>query len=243
MTRVLIVSAHPEPQSFTASWARASAKAARSLGHDLEMSDLYAMRFDPAERAELYNRTGPFDPLKAQESGAPEDAAREAAKIEAADILIFHFPIWWFGPPAILKGWLDRALVHGRLHDVDRRFDNGLCKGKTALFCVSTGASAAEVGPRGKEGRLDLLLWPLAYTLRYLGCDVAEPLAVHGVHGYWEGPDKAELDTRLAQVLTQQAEVIAGLANRPRWAFHADTDFDETGRLRPGITPLSPFMS
>ncbi|MBV2359057.1 NAD(P)H-dependent oxidoreductase [Thalassococcus sp. CAU 1522] len=242
MATCLIVSAHPSPVSFTAAWAQASTRAARNAGYTVLQSDLYAMAFDPAERAAPSGIEGAYDPLKAQETGrVSADAAREAAKIEAAELVVFHFPIWWFGPPAILKGWCDRALIHGRLHDVDHRFDTGPCRGKTALFCVTTGAGAAEVGPGGKEGRLDLLLWPLAYTLRYCGFDIAEPVAEHGVHGYWEGADKAALDTRLAARLGAQQALIADLPNRPRWRFHPDDDFDAAGRLKPGIAPLWPF--
>lgn len=241
MTTVLIVSAHPGPDSFTAAWAAASADAAAELGHRVLTSDLYAMGFDPAERGALYGTSGSFDPLRAQQDSPPADARAEAAKIEAADIVILHFPIWWFGPPAILKGWCDRALLHGRLHDVDHRFDSGPCRGKLALCCVSTGASAAEVGPRGKEGRLDLLLWPLAYTLRYCGFDILSPESAHGVHGYWEGAEKQALDGRLARLLGAQRNLLDSIGTRPRWPFHPDTDFDSDGRLRDGIAPLSPF--
>lgn len=242
MTCVLVVTAHPGPDSFTRAWAHASEAGAKAVGHRVLTSDLYAMGFDPAERGALYGLEGSFDPLKAQQTTLPTDAAAEVAKIEAADIVIFHFPIWWFGPPAILKGWCDRALAHGRLHDVDRRFDKGPCKGKLALFCVSTGASKAEVGPRGKEGRLELLLWPLAYTLRYCGFDIATPEAAHSVHGYWEGQEKAEVEARLGKVLAGQKALIEDLPNRSRLQFHQDSDFGQDGTLREGIAPLWPYF-
>ncbi|MDU8911748.1 NAD(P)H-dependent oxidoreductase [Aestuariicoccus sp. MJ-SS9] len=242
MPRTLIVSAPPGPDSFTAAWAEASVAAAAGLGHDVTHLDLMAEGFDAVERASHYGLDGPFDPLKVQESHEPPaDVAGHVDAVRAADLVILHFPIWWFGPPALIKGWCERVLMHGHLHDVDNRFDRGLCRGKTALFCVSTGAGAAEVGPRGKEGRLDLLLWPLAYTLRYCGFDVAAPEAAHGVHGYWTGDEKAELEQRLGAVLSGQKALIDGLPDRPRLRFHADSDFDDDGRLRAGITPLWPF--
>ncbi len=243
MATSLIVSAHPDPSSFTAAWAEASAAACRAQGQSVLRSDLYGMGFDPAERAALYGSDAPFDPLKAQTGLRSPEASAEADKIAAADLLILHFPLWWFGPPAILKGWLDRCLIHGRLHDVERRFDRGPCRGKTALICVSTGASAAEVGPSGKEGHLDLLLWPLAYTLRYCGFAIAEPEAVHGVHGYWEGAEKQALETRLRATLAAQSEVIATLATRPRWQFNADSDFDDKGQLKPDARRIWPFIT
>lgn len=244
----LIVLAHPEPRSFSAAWARASATAVAAGGGQVLWSDLYAQGFDPAERAGHFPPAdGPFDVLKSQERAAaagtlPAEVAAEVEKIRAADRIILHFPIWWFGPPAMLKGWCDRALVHGALHDVDRRFDTGPCRGKEALFCVSTGARAAEAGHDGREGDIGLLLWPLAHTLRYLGIIVRAPLAVHGVHGYHKGAERDAMSARLAATLAGQAAAIAGWRERPEIRFNADTDFDADGRLKPGAPSHSPFI-
>ena len=84
----LIVLAHPEPTSFTADWARASAAAAERAGDRVLWSDLYAQGFDPAERGALYG-VAPFDPLKAQDAAQaagilPVDIAAEVEKIRAA---------------------------------------------------------------------------------------------------------------------------------------------------------------
>ncbi len=244
MTRTLVLLAHPEPRSFTGAWADATAAAARAAGHAVTASDLVAEGFDPVERPGHYAAgPGPFDPLKAQEAGRlPADIAPRVAQVQAADRIVFHFPIWWFGPPAILMGWCDRVLVHGVLHDVDHRFDRGPCAGTSALFCVTTGASAAECGPDGREGDARLLLWPLAQTLRYLGMEVLEPVLVHGVHGYHEGAAKAELEARLAAVLDGQAGLIGGWDRHPRWPFNPDSDFDAAGRLRPGAPSHDPFI-
>lgn len=238
MATTLIVLAHPGQASFNAAWARASRAGAEAAGDDVLMSDLYADGFDPVERH--------ADPLKGhqadwQQGALPKAVAAEVDKVLAADRIVFHFPLWWFGPPAMLKGWCERVLVHGGLHDVDRRFDRGVLAGKRALMCVSTGASAPEVGPGGKEGHLPLLLWPLAYTLRYCGMDVTEPVTAHDVHGYWQGADRQRLEQELGSVLAGQGAVMAGLADRPLWRFHADGDFDDRNVLRDGIQPLWPF--
>lgn len=244
----LIVLAHPERRSFCGAWAEASAKAAEAESDLVLWSDLYAMEFHPAEGPARYAEAPtPFDALRAQEGAAAagqlaSDVAAEVDKIRAADRIIFHFPIWWFAPPAMLKGWCDRALVHGAIHDTDRRFDAGLLRGKRALFCVTTGARDSEAGPDGKEGETRLLLWPLAYSLRYCGMEVAEPVLVHGVHGYHRGERKAALEARLARVLTDQAGVIAGLPERPVMPFNADGDFDAEGRLRREAPSHWPFI-
>ena len=192
----------PEPRSFNGAWARATCAASEAAGHEVLLSDLVASGFDPVERRAHYaalddaDGDAAFDPLRLQDVAArrgalPEDVAVEVAKLRAADRLVVHFPLWWFGPPAILKGWFDRCLVHGALHTSSRRFDTGLCRGKKALFCVTTGSTADESSPAGKEGDATLLLWPLAYALRYIGFTVLKPHLVHGVHGFHDADGTA----------------------------------------------------
>lgn len=240
--KTLVVWAHPNPDSFTARWARETVAAASGVGEALT-SDLYAMGFDPVEGANHFDmQASGFDPLKAQEDlRPPEDVSTEVAKLLAADVAVFHFPLWWFGPPAMIKGWFDRVLVHGALHDVSHRFDKGRLRGKRALFCVSTGADAYESGPSGREGDARLLLWPAAMTLRYLGMTVHEPVFAHGVHGYYKGADKKELETRLKKLLSGQPDLLKTLADRPALPFNSDADFDPHGRLRPDAPQHWPF--
>lgn len=248
MTTTFVVHAHPGPRSFTASWADATASAAETLGHGVLRSNLCGSRFDPVEAAAHYAvPPEPFDVLKAQERASaggalPADVEAEVAKLEAADRIVLHFPLWWFSPPAILKGWFERVLVHGRTHDVENRFDTGRFRGRKVLFCVTTGANAAESGPDGKEGDTRLHLWPAAYTFRYLGFDVLEPVLVHGVHGYHRDERKVALEHRLAAALAGQHDLLARFDELPRMVFNADSDFDANGRLRPGAPSHSPFI-
>ena len=245
MTTTLIILAHPGATSFNAQWAKASAAACSG---EVLWSDLNAMGFDPVERAEHYGKTSEnFDPLKSQSEAAesntlPTDVADEIEKIRAADRIIFHFPLWWFGPPAIIKGWTERCLTHGAMHRSDARFDAGLCKGKEVLFCVTTGASAVESGPDGKEGDTNRHLWPLAYTLRYCGFTVKQPLSFHGIHGYFEGDSELALQQRCKDALYTQQQVISDWNDRPNISFNADTDFDNDGRLKPASPSYTPFI-
>lgn len=249
MTTTLIVLAHPSRTSFNAAWARSSEDACRSFGDTVLVSDLYRLGFDPAERAQLYRdgtATEPYDVLKTQQAAAetgtlPRPVQGEIDKIRAADRILFHFPLWWFAPPAMLKGWCERVLVNGGLHDTGKRFDAGLFRSRSVLFCVTTGSSAAESAHNGKEGDVRMLLWPLAYTFRYLGFDVLTPRIVHGVHGYHKGEAKDALETRLGRVLADHPATLSRFDDLPRMRFNADTDFRH-GRLAPDAPEHSAFI-
>lgn len=248
MTQTLIVTAHPHSGSFTGSWAQETERASLATGGRVSRSDLVQDGFDPVERFEHYASNAGHDVLKCQEQASqtgrlPADVAAEIAKFQAADRIILHFPIWWFGPPAILKGWCDRVLANGAMHTSDRRFDKGLYRDKTVLFCVSTGSRESESGPDGKEGDVRMLLWPLAYTFRYLGCQVAQPRVVHGVHGYWKGREKVKTEARLAALLYAHSEVIEGFDQLSLMRFNPDDAFDEDGRLRAGAESVTPFIN
>lgn len=250
MQTTLIVTAHPEPNSFTNAWARASAKACKDLGHRVVWSDLYKMEFDPVERAENFkdHKSGNhFDMLKAQDlatenSNFANEIANEQEKVRIADRIIFHYPIWWFKEPAILKGWCDRVLASNAMHTVDERYDNGRFKGTRALFCVNTGANAYECAPDGKEGNLEMLLWPMAHTLRYLGMTTMKPICAYGVHGYHEGEAKIDLEKRLAAIIDNQINIIRDFDGRDIIRFNADDHFDEKGSLKCDAKSYSAFI-
>ncbi|CTQ52276.1 General stress protein 14 [Roseibium album] len=250
MTTTLIVLAHPSPTSFNHSWAQATEHACRSLNQTVLWSDLNSLDFDPVEKASHYSKTDlvePYDVLKTQESASnsgalPRDIIDELVKLQQADRVVFHFPIWWFAPPAILKGWCERVLANGELHDTDNRFDTGKCSGKSALLCVTTGSKATESTFNGKEGDIQMLLWPFAYTLRYLGFSVLKPKIIHGVHGYHKGQAKSALDKRLREELSAHTDTITRFDNLPKLSFNADEDFDDQGQLRPFAPSHSFFV-
>jgi NAD(P)H dehydrogenase (quinone) len=102
--RVLLVYCHPCPESFTAAVRDTAAQALAASGHELRICDLYAEGFDPVMRAG--ERRGYHI--------AGDNEAPVAAHLEAlrwCEGLIFVYPTWWYGPPAMLKGWLDRVWV------------------------------------------------------------------------------------------------------------------------------------
>ncbi|MCY4153477.1 MAG: NAD(P)H-dependent oxidoreductase [Aestuariivita sp.] len=106
MTRSLVIFAHPCHESFSRALFDATCGAIKSSGHEVDIIDLYAEGFQPvltAEERRTYHEIGPnLLPVK-----------NYVERLQAADRLIFVFPVWNFGYPAILKGFLDRVFLPG----------------------------------------------------------------------------------------------------------------------------------
>ena len=100
--RTLVVLAHPAPESFAAALAQAVTEAARAGGHEVRLLDLCALGFDPVIGAEEWRGYRAGAPV-------PPDLAQHVAALRWAEAVVFVHPTWWQGPPAILKGWLDRV--------------------------------------------------------------------------------------------------------------------------------------
>lgn len=89
--------------------------------------------------------------------------------LEWADLVIFQFPIWWFSMPAILKGWFERVYSSGfgysvGVHNSTRygdRSGEGKMQGKKAILAVPLGGSESQYGPKGINGPIDDLLYPV----------------------------------------------------------------------------------
>ena len=157
---VFLVLAHPEPKSFNGALHATAVETLQSEGHAVQTSELYAMGFNPL--SDRHNFTGVKNPdylklqleeMHATETGgfAPELEA-EMRKLEGCDLLVLQFPLWWFGLPAILKGWVDRVFAMGRVYGGGRIYERGVFRGKRALVstfpAVAVRASWSLLGAR-----------------------------------------------------------------------------------------------
>lgn len=100
--RVLLIYCHPVPESYCAALRDTAMKALAGAGHEIRLLDLYAENFDPVMRCEerrSYNNPG----------GHAHPSPRHAADLGWAQAMVFVYPTWWYGLPAMLKGWLDRV--------------------------------------------------------------------------------------------------------------------------------------
>jgi NAD(P)H dehydrogenase (quinone) len=104
--RVLVLYAHPLAGSFAAALHQAVVAALRGGGHEVDDCDLYAEAFDPVlNPAERHDYNTPSPDLSR--------VASHVARLRAAEALVLCFPTWWYGMPAILKGYFDRVWAPG----------------------------------------------------------------------------------------------------------------------------------
>lgn len=181
---VLIVHAHNEPQSFTRALCDQACETLAGQGHAVQVSDLYAMNWNPvASAADFAERADPDYLVYALEQRESVKRQSLAADIQAeldkllwADLLILNFPIYWFSVPAILKGWFDRVLVSGVCYGGKRFYDQGGLAGKKALVSLTLGGRQHMFGEGAIHGPLEDMLRPiLRGTLAYVGMQVLEP--------------------------------------------------------------------
>lgn len=99
--RHLVVLGHPGLDSFNHAIARAYREAVEALHQRVELDDLYARNFDPLLRRDELPVPG-FVPRP--------DVATSLAQIEAAEMIVLVYPIWFGLPPAMIKGYVDRVL-------------------------------------------------------------------------------------------------------------------------------------
>ena len=126
---ILLVLAHPNPNSFNRALAAAAHDALLREGHSVVFHDLCAERFDPLLPASDIPSSSPISP----------DLQRHCAELQTADGLVFVHPNWWGMPPAILTGWIDRVVRPGVAYrflegDSGEGVPLGLLRARTAVI-------------------------------------------------------------------------------------------------------------
>lgn len=193
---ILIVSAHPEPASLTHALRDVAADQLGSDGHTVRIFDLYAEHWKSAvDRADFTLLPAAARLKVPAASGTAytsatltDDVASAQQALLWADALILAFPLWWFSMPAILKGWIDRVWSFGFAYGVgehsDRRwgdrYGEGKLAGRRAMLLVTAGGWEPHYGPRGINGPIDDLLFPIQHgVLFYPGFDVLPPSVLY----------------------------------------------------------------
>lgn len=126
--KILVVYCHPNPKSYTHAVLE---RVMKGLAGEVKLLDLYAEGFDPVLVVNEERRRRDLD--KVEETRAHREL------VAWCDAMVFVYPVWWGGFPALLKGWLDRVFVSGLTYSFEGRpktavLPNGLMRGKAAHF-------------------------------------------------------------------------------------------------------------
>lgn len=185
---VFILYYHPEPKSFNAALFRQARETLESEGHEVRVSDLHEMGFDPISGRANFTTVKDPDylnlPLEeshaAKENGFADVIETEIQKMEWCDLMILQFPIWWQSVPAMTKGWIDRVFARRRTYGHSKFHEKGVFDGKKALVSTTTGIPEAGYQPAAVCGDiLDILRPVQAGVLEFTGFGVLKPNVVY----------------------------------------------------------------
>ena len=137
-----IILAHPNPNSFNAAVARTYCEMVRGRSHEPILRDLYRLGFDPLLKASEIPGAAGFEP-------AP-DVLAERAVIKDAEVFVFVYPLWFYAPPAMLKGYVDRVFGMGfGFGDIQGGGNTPLLKGRKMITFTSSGSPIEWVKQEG----------------------------------------------------------------------------------------------
>ena len=181
---VLIIYAHPNPASFCHAILREVETALQEAGHTTRVKDLYAEGFSPVLRA---------SELGALNDGRiPEVIEHEQASLRWAEGLVLIYPLWWFGCPAILKGWLDKVLTNGFAFEYAADGARGLLPINKALLIVTAGGAEDDFEQMQAK---DLIVRPVADgALAFCGVSEVQSKVFFSVPTVGDAERRAMLD-------------------------------------------------
>lgn len=131
MKRVLLINGHPDPQSFNAVLARAYAQGALTATDHFSEFRIADLDFNPSLQYGYRKRTT-LEP----------DLEKAIEQIKESDHLVWVFPMWWYGYPALMKGFVDRTFLPGITYQPveGKPMPKKLLKGKTARIIITADA-------------------------------------------------------------------------------------------------------
>lgn len=232
LMNILIVHAHPEPLSFTTALKNTAVDELQKLGHQVEVSDLYAMKFNPVASRADFLELSQDDYLNyaleqrhaCKNQTLAADIQKEVEKVQRADLVIFNFPMYWMSIPAILKGWIDRVFVSGIFYGGKRFYNHGGMLGKKAMLSFTLGGRDHMFGEGAIHGSIENVLIPIQRgTLAYVGFEVLSPFIAY--HVPYISNEARE------QMLIDYRQYLQNLENLPTIDFPKLEQFDD--RLYP----------
>ena len=178
----LVVFAHPRPDSLTAATAARARDTLIAGGATVDLLDLYAEGFDPLlvpeDEPDWNDHTKRYS----------DEVQAHMARVAAADLIVVVFPVWWYGLPAMGKGWVDRVWNRGFA------YEPSTLHGKRAIWIGLAGGSADEFAAQGLDALLDLQLRVGVSEF----CGITDA-TVHLVHDTLTDPDLSRIDEALSR--------------------------------------------
>lgn len=217
MAHILIVHAHPEPQSFSSSLAHTYRDRLLAEGHTVDFKDLYALGFQPVSDRRNFQQAVDADYYKQQAeerhatevNGFAPDLEAHMQDLERCDALVFSFPLWWFSMPAILKGWVDRVFAMGRIYGGPKLYENGLGQARRpARILLTTGGPPEHYDSLGLNPPMSSILATIEHGIFWFNGFLPLPATV----AY--GPARWTPEQRTA-FLQQASEEASNLMQQP----------------------------
>ena len=131
--KVLIVFTHPNTSSFNHALLDNVSNGLKQAGHEVKVKNLYQENFNPVLDAN--------DLSGLHQEQIPERITKEQEQLLWADGLVFIYPLWWYSPPAMLKGWFDVVLSNGVAFEYSDKGVKGLLQHKKALVLITAGST------------------------------------------------------------------------------------------------------
>ncbi|MEO8534246.1 MAG: NAD(P)H-dependent oxidoreductase [Flavobacterium sp.] len=173
----LVVYAHPNSGSLNHFFKQTIVESLQESNQEVEVRDLYQINFDPVLS---------LSDMNGQRIGKVADEVKtEQDFISWADRIIFVYPIWWTGMPAIMKGYIDRVFSYGFAYRYDQGIQKGLLTGKKTIIVNSHGKSNAEYEATGMDKALALT--SDAGIFNYCGLEIQK-------HFYFDKADRASVE-------------------------------------------------
>lgn len=171
---ILVVIDHPNPKSLTHALAQSFGEGAKAAGHTIEYADLHLEGFDPRwSMADITSDAG---------EDTPDDIVREQQRIDKCDAVCMAFPLFWFGMPAMLKGWLERVWSWGWAYDQLDDHNKSMQKSRTAVLLVPAGANPEGWEPYERIEQAMREIWCTG-TLGYFGFTTKDVHILNGSTG------------------------------------------------------------
>lgn len=147
-TNTLIIFGHPNPDSFNGAILKAIENKLTEKQYQFISKNLYQLNFNPILNLD--------DLTRMQDSTVADDIAIEQEDIKWAKNIIFIYPTWWSGQPAIVKGWIDRVFSPGFAYAF--REDGtvkGLLSDKTVIVFSTTGSDEDSMEDSGMASAIE----------------------------------------------------------------------------------------